>query len=79
MLDMIGRDEDKLATVLGHEAAHVVARHSAEGVGLRALLGGAGWLVCTFFKTFSSTATRSYRCARSASCVVSDFCRPFVS
>lgn len=44
---MIGRSEDKLAAVLGHEAAHIVARHSAEGVTLRALVGGAGWLLCT--------------------------------
>lgn len=63
LLDMVGRDADKLATVLGHEAAHVVARHSAEGVGLRALLGGAGWFVCSALKGLSAGATRSYRCA----------------
>eukprot|EP00892_Ulva_mutabilis_P010090 jgi/Ulvmu1/7453/UM036_0115.1 len=56
LLDMIDRDEDKLAAVLGHEAAHVVARHIAEGVGLRVLLGGVGWLVCSAVGSIVSAA-----------------------
>eukprot|EP00892_Ulva_mutabilis_P010091 jgi/Ulvmu1/7454/UM036_0116.1 len=62
LLDMIDRDEDKLAAVLGHEAAHVVARHSAEGVGLRVLLGGVGWLVCaTVGRIFSDARLQALR------------------
>ena len=60
---MIGRDEDKLATVLGHEAAHVLARHSAEGVGLRLFLASSGWLVCNVIRTFAFGARKSYACA----------------
>lgn len=63
---MIERDTDKLATVLGHEAAHVLARHSAEGVGLRLLLAGTGWILCSFLRTFTSNARKSYRCAAHA-------------
>ena len=32
MMDLVGEDDDKLATVLGHETAHVGARHAAERV-----------------------------------------------
>ena len=60
LLDMLDRDEDKLAAVLGHEAAHVVARHSAEGVGLRVLLAGVAWVFCrTASYLFADARVRS--------------------
>jgi Zn-dependent protease with chaperone function len=58
---MIDRDGDKLATVLGHEVAHVLARHSAEGVGLRLLLSGVAWVGCSFLQLFTSNAARTIR------------------
>ena len=63
LLDMIGRDEDKLAAVLGHEAAHVVARHSAEGIGMRALLAGVCWVFCRAVSCMFSDARISGLCA----------------
>lgn len=45
LLDALGRDRDKLAVVLGHEASHVLARHSAEGVGMRIVAGLVVWAV----------------------------------
>lgn len=41
LLNAIGHNEDKLADVLGHEAAHVVARQGAEGLGVSALIADA--------------------------------------
>lgn len=60
---MLGRDEDKLAVVLGHEAAHVLARHSAEGVGLRLLLGGVAWAACNVARAFTKSALEISACA----------------
>lgn len=37
-MDILNRDEDELAVVVAHECAHVVARHSAERLGLRLFL-----------------------------------------
>lgn len=34
LLNLLGRDEDLLAMVLGHECAHALARHSSEKMGL---------------------------------------------
>ena len=42
--------------MLGHEAAHDVARHSAEGVGLRLLLGGVCWFICEIVSRLFSEA-----------------------
>lgn len=44
LLDVVRRDEDKLAAILGREAAHVVARHCAEGIGLSLTILGLGLL-----------------------------------
>lgn len=38
----IAEDEDGLAAILGHEVAHVIARHSAERTGQGTLLGALG-------------------------------------
>eukprot|EP01025_Chloroclados_australasicus_P019312 TRINITY_DN20532_c0_g1_i7.p4 TRINITY_DN20532_c0_g1~~TRINITY_DN20532_c0_g1_i7.p4 ORF type:complete len:262 (+),score=34.21 TRINITY_DN20532_c0_g1_i7:1923-2708(+) len=37
LMDILNRDEDELAVVVAHEVAHVVARHSAERIGLKIL------------------------------------------
>ena len=49
--------------MLGHEAAHVVARHSAEGIGLRVLIGGVGWAICATIGRLFSDARLQALCA----------------
>lgn len=56
---MINRDSDKLAVVLGHEAAHVLSRHSAEGVGLRLMLGSIAWAACNVFRAFTQSSMKT--------------------
>ena len=63
LLDAVQRDEDKLAAVLGHEAAHVVARHTAEGVGMQLAIGGLAFLVCEALRGMWSAAAKVARCA----------------
>lgn len=49
ILDLMDRQEDMIATIIGHECAHAVARHSAEKLTLGLFVTAAAQLALAFF------------------------------
>lgn len=64
-MDILNRDEDELAVVVAHEVAHVVARHSAERLGLKLLTQIASAAI-TYYVLSHMQGQQQQRCALGA-------------
>lgn len=61
---MLGRDEDKVALVLGHELAHVLARHHALRYTLRLIHGAVASMAVALIRNAVQPSACAPPCQR---------------